>query len=689
MMCACGNKQNGEAAQNPFLTEWDTPYGIPPFEQIKVNDYLPAFQEGIKQQQAEIQAIIDNPDEPDFDNTIAALDRSGMLLAKVGGVFYNITQSDGSDELNAVMEQVIPLVSEHSDNIYMNPDLFARVKAVYDKRDAMNLTTEQATLLNKVYNSFVRNGIALDADKQARLREINKQLSALEQKFGTNLLNETNAFQLVIDNEADLSGLPEAVRAAAAEAAKAAGMEGKWLFTLQNPSYMPFMQYSDRRDLREKMFRAYSMRGNNGNENDNKAIVSDIIRLRGEKASLLGFDTPAAFILDDKMAKDPATVEKFLIDIFVPANNRAKAEVAEMQKIVDRENGGFKIAPWDWAYYTEKVRQEKYALNEDDIKPYFQMENVRNGVFYTANRLYGLNFEKVNDAPLFNPEAECFKVTDADGSLIGIFFTDYYPRASKRGGAWMSNIREQRVIDGEDIRPIVINIGNFTKPTATTPSLLTLDEVETMFHEFGHALHGLLAKANYVGVSGTNVTRDFVELPSQIMENWAFQPEVLAVYAKHYQTGEVIPDSLVRKIHEVATFNQGFITTELTAASILDIRWHDTKNAADTDPVKFEEETMKSIGLIDEIIPRYRTTYFNHIWAGGYDAGYYGYLWTEVLAQDAFAYFEETGIFNPETARKFRTLLEKGGTEEPMKLYHDFRGADPNPDYLLIGRGLK
>ncbi len=689
MMCACGNKQNSEEAQNPFLTEWETPYGIPPFEQIKPSDYLPAFQEGIRQQQAEIQAIIDNPEAPTFDNTIGALDRSGMLLSKVAGVFFNITESDGSDELNAVMEQVLPIISEHSDNIYMNPELFHRVEAVYNGKDTLNLTVEQTTLLDKIYRTFVRNGIALPADKQAQLREINKQISALQQKFGNNLLAETNAYRLVIDKEEDLAGLPEAVRTAAAEAAKAAGLEGKWLFGLQAPSYFPFMQYSERRDLREQMFRAYSNRGNNNNGNDNKAVVLELIKLRIQKANLLGYKTPAAFILDDTMAKTPKAVNSFLSDIFKAANNKAKQEVVELQAMADKEGATFKIEPWDWFYYADKLRAEKYALNEDVIKPYFQMENVRKGIFAVANKLYGLTFEKLDSVPLFNPEAECFKVSDADGSLIGILFTDYYPRASKRGGAWMTNFREQRVIDGVDVRPIIVNIGNFTKPTATTPSLLTLDEVETMFHEFGHALHGLLAKANYVGVSGTNVTRDFVELPSQIMENWAFEPEVLAMYATHYQTGEVIPDSLVRKIQALSTFNQGFMTTELAAAAILDMCWHNLSSAEGIEPIAFEKEMMDKIGLIDEIIPRYRTTYFNHIWAGGYSAGYYGYLWAEVLDKDAYAHFKETGIFNPETARAFRTLLEKGGTEEPMKLYRDFRGADPNPDYLLIGRGLK
>ncbi len=684
MMSSCTTKR-----ENPFMTEWNTPEGVPPFEQIQNGDYLPAIEEGIKQQQAEIDAIIANEEAPTFDNTIGALDASGQLLEKVSLVFFNIIESDGCDELTAVSEKVLPLISQHSDNIYMNAQLFERVKAVYDGRAEQNYTVEQTTLLEKIYNTFVRNGIALPEEKQARMREINSELSTLQQKFGNNLLAETNAFQLIIDNEEDLAGLPESVRTAAKEAATAAGHEGKWMFGLQNPSRLPFLQYSERRDLREQIYKAYINRGNNGNENDNRDIVMQIIKLRIEKANLLGFASPADFILDDTMAKTSKAVNEFLANIFEAGNNKAKAELAEMQAIADREGNGVKIEAWDWDYYAEKLRAEKYAMNEDEIKPYFQMENVREGIFAVSNKLYGLNFEKLENMPLYNPEAECFRVTDADGSLIGILYTDYYPRASKRGGAWMTNFRVQRMINGVDVRPVVINIGNFTKPTAETPSLLTLDEVETMFHEFGHGLHGLLAKSNYATVSGTNVARDFVELPSQIMENWAFHPEVLKMYAKHYQTGEVIPQELIDKIQATSTFNQGFMTTELTAAAILDMNWHDLTSAEGIEPIAFEKEMMDKIGLIPQIAPRYRTTYFNHIWAGGYSAGYYSYLWAEVLDKDAFALFTEKGIFDPATAKAFRTLLEKGGTEDPMSLYRTFRSAEPNPEAMLIGRGLK
>lgn len=684
MLVACSKRQN------PFFTEWNTPYGLPPFDEIVEADYLPAIKEGIKQQQAEIDAIIDNSDEPTFENTIAAYENSGQLLSKVSGVLFNLSESNSTESLNAIVEEVLPLISEHSDNIFMNSDFYARVAAIYAVKDLLDLTTEEQMVLEKINRAFVRNGIALDSEKQARMREINKQLSSLQQKFGNNILNETNAFQLVIDDEKDLIGLPEAVRTAAAEVAKEAGMENCWLFGLQRPSYGPFMQYSQRRDLREKMFKAYSMRGNNGNENDNKQVILDIMRLRIEKANLLGFDTPANFILDETMAKNSQTVNEFLAKIFTPAVKKAKEECAEMQQIIDREGGDFKLAPWDWDFYAEKLRQEKYALNEAEIKPYFQMENVRAGVFAVAHKLYGLNFEKLDNVPIYDADVEAFKVTDADGSLIGLFYTDFYPRASKRGGAWMSNFREQRFVNGEDVRPIVVNVGNFTKPTADQPSLLTLEEVETMFHEFGHALHGLLSKCRYVDVSGTNVARDFVELPSQINENWAFEPEVLAMYATHYQTGEVIPEALVNKIQNVATFNQGFMTTELVAASILDMNWHDLTSVDGIDVVVFENEKMKQIGLIDEIIPRYRSTYFNHIFNNSYSAGYYSYLWAEVLDKDAFELFKEKGIFDTATAQSFRTnVLEKGGSDEPMKLYKQFRGADPNPEAMLKGRGLE
>ena len=716
---------------NPFFGEWNTPYGIPPFDEISENDYIRAVKYGIHQQSAEVDAIIARDAEPDFENTVAAYEYSGRILDRTCLVLFNLAESDATASLQKTVDKVIPLLTEHTDNIFMNPYFFERVKAVYDTRNSSGLTTEQIMLTEKLYNQFMSNGVSLDAAGQERMREINKELAALEQTFGNNLLAETNAFSLVLKDTSDIAGLPESVlHSAAAE-------DGSWVFTLQNPSYVPFMTYSADRGLREKMFRAYSSRGNNGNDCDNKDVILKIMALRIEKARLLGYETPAEFILSDKMAATPAAVDSFLDRIFRAGVAKAREEVADMQAIMDADveagllpdDSTSVIRPWDWAYYAERVRLAKYAIDETSVKPYFRMENVRDGVFATAHRLYGLNFEKLDSIPVYHSDVEGFKVTDSDSSLVGILLTDYYPRSTKRGGAWMSNLRNQEITgDGTDIRPIIVNVGNFTKPVADKPSLLTLDETATMFHEFGHALHGLLSRCTYKDISGTNVARDFVELPSQLNENWAFQPEVLAMYARHYETGEAIPDSLVNKIRQAGKFNQGFMTTELAAASILDMRWHeltsvyvpsDSPFASDTpapkdaepaflivggrkiptgtseelrlmDPIKFESYVMKEAGLIDEIIPRYRTTYFNHIFKSGYNAGYYSYLWAEVLDKDAFELFREKGIFDRKTAMSYRrNILEKGGSDDPMVLYKRFRGAEPDPDALLRARGLK
>ncbi len=740
---------------NPFFGEWDTPYSLPPFEKIHEKDYIHAVKFGIHQQSAEIDAIIAKDAEPTFENTVAAYEQSGKLLDRVTLVLFNLAESDATPALQKVVEKVIPLLTEHSDNIFMNPYFFERVKAVYDSRNSSGLTTEQIRLTEKLYRQFLSNGVALDAAGQARMREINKALAAAEQTFGNNLLAETNSFTMLLTDSSEVAGLPENVLHAAAAEAAAAGISahdaarlkdiddsavapgGPWLFTLQNPSYVPFMTYSANRDLREKMFRAYSSRGNNGNDRDNKDVVLGIMALRIEKAQLLGYDTPADFILSDKMAKSPAAVDSFLDRIFSAGVAKAREEAAGMQAIMtaDAEAGLLPddstavIRPWDWAYYAEKVRQAEYSLDETAIKPYFKMENVREGVFAAAHRLYGINFEKLEGIPVYHPDVEAFKVTDSDSTFLGILMTDYYPRSTKRGGAWMTNFRNQYISeDGEDVRPVIVNVGNFTKPAAGKPSLLTLDETATMFHEFGHALHGLLTECTYKDMSGTNVARDFVELPSQLNENWAFQPEVMAMYAKHYETGEAIPDSLLLKIRQSGKFNQGFMTAELAAASILDMRWHeltsiyvpsDSPFASETpapegakpaflkingrmtatgtsselvvmDPLKFEAYVMKEAGLIDEIIPRYRTTYFNHIFKGGYNAGYYSYLWAEVLDKDACEFFQKKGIFDRKTAMSYRrNILEKGDSEDPMILYKKFRGSEPDPDALLRARGLK
>jgi len=659
-MTACNN-----TTTNPFLEDWTTPYGIPPFDKIKVTDYVPAVKVGIEEQLAEVQAIIDNPDAPTFENTIAAYDRSGMTLAKVTGVLYNVSETESDDALTAVMDEVTPLMTDLSNAIMFNKDLYLRVKAVYDA-DQSSLTKEQQIVLKKIYDGFVDSGIGLDEAAQNELKDINGKLAVASNKFGNNLLAENNAF--------------------------------KAEFGISVSSYTATMTSSEDRDLRERMFKAYSSRGHNGNENDNRQLCTDILALKTRQAQIMGYPTTADFILKDKMAHDPQTVDTFLDEIIKASMKAAKKDIKDMQKIMDEDiaagkvPAGSTIQPWDWFYYAEKLRLAKYNLDESVVSQYFSMENVRKGIFEAAHMLYGINVEPLENVPVYNPAVETFKVTDADGSLLGIFTTDYFPRSTKRGGAWMNNIREQYVDEnGNDVRPIIVNVGNLTAPTDTTPGLFTIDEVETAFHEFGHALHGLLTKCHYRTVSGTNVTRDFVETFSQFNENWAFQPEVLAKYAFHYKTGELIPDELVEKINNSRKFNQGFMTGELAAASILDMKLHETPIAVgeDFDIDAFEKKVCKEMGLIDEIIPRYRTTYFNHIFNSGYSAGYYGYLYTVVLEKDAFEYFQQNGTFNAELAKSFKeTFLEKGGSEEPMVLYKQFRGAEPDPKALLRSRGL-
>ena len=646
-------------SKNPFFSGWDTPYGIPDFGQIEDKHYIPAIEEGIRQQEAEIAAIIANAEAPTFENVVEAYEKSGAVLGRVTSVLFNVSESDATESLQAIVEQALPLISVHSDNIMMNPDFFAKVDVLFKDMDNLGLNQEQKMVLKKLHNGFVKNGIALDEDAQTRMREINLELSSLSNTFGNNLLAENNAF---------------------AEE-----------FGVTISEYPGAMASTEDRALREKMFKAYSTRGNNGNEYDNKDLMVKMMALRIEKAKLLGYENPAQMILADKMAGTPETVDQFLSSLMAPAVKKAKEEIADMQVEMDKDikagtvAKGSKIEPWDWAYYAEKVRKAKYALDEEQTKPYFQMENVRQGVFDLTSRLWGLQYEKLENIPVYHPDVEGFKVTDADGSLIGVILTDYFPRSTKRGGAWMTNFVEQEL----GVRPVIVNVGNFAKPTADKPSLLTLDQVETLFHEYGHALHGLLSQCTYKSVAGTSVARDFVELPSQIMENWAFQKEVLASYARHYETGEIIPDELVAKIMAAETFNQGFMTTELAAASILDMKWHELSSVEGIDPMAFEAKACAEMGLIDEIIPRYRSTYFAHIFSGGYSAGYYSYLWAEVLDKDAFELFKEKGIFDKETATAYRkNILEKGGSDEPMDLYRRFRGADPDSGALLRGRGL-
>jgi peptidyl-dipeptidase Dcp len=670
---------------NPFLSEFQTEHGVPPFDKIKLEHYEPAFLKGIEEQNANIDAIVNNSETPTFENVIVALDNSAPILDRVSAIFYNMTDAEKTPGLNELSIKIAPTLSEHSDNISLNQELFKKVNAVYQQKESLKLTTEQERLLEETYKDFVRSGANLSSEKQARLREINKQLSTLGLTFSDNILNENNAFKLYIDKEKDLAGLPEWFRQSAAEEAKADGQEGKWLFTLGNASRLPFLQYSENRPLREQIYKAYINRGNNNDKNDNKKIITDIVSLRLEKAQLLGFDCYSNFVLDNTMAKNSTTVMNFLNNLWSYSLPKAKAEAADLQKIMDKEGKGEKLEAWDWWYYTEKLRKEKYNLEEDEIKPYFKLENVREGAFAVANKLYGITLTKLEGIPVYHPDVEVFEVKDADGSHMGIFYVDYFPRPGKSGGAWMSNYREQQ----GDIRPLVCNVCSFTKPVGDTPSLLTIDEVETLFHEFGHALHGLLTKCNYKGISGTNVVRDFVELPSQINEHWATEPEVLKMYAKHYQTGETIPDSLIEKILNQKTFNQGFMTTELLAAAILDMNLHNLTDTKNLDVLAYEKEAMNQLNLIPEIAPRYRTTYFNHI-IGGYAAGYYSYLWANVLDNDAFEAFKEHGIFDKKTADLFRyNVLEKGNSEDPMTLYKNFRGAEPQLEPMLKNRGMK
>ena len=681
MMYSCATSTDS----NPFFSELKTEFGAPPFDKIKIEHYEPAFKKGIEEQNQNIQAIIDNKQEPDFENTIVALDNSDPILSRVSAIFFNMTDAETTDELTQLSIKIAPVLSEHNDNIYLNQALFKKVNAVYQKKETAKLTTEQSRLLDETYKSFVRSGANLDNQKQARLREINKELSTLGITFSNNILNENNSFKLVVDKKEDLAGLPDWFCESAAQEAKADGKEGKWLFTLHNASRLPFLQYAENRALREKMYKAYINRGNNNDKNDNKKIITQIVSLRLEKAQLLGFDCYSNFVLDNTMAKNSETVMAFLNNLWQYSLPKAKEEAAELQKLMDKEGKNEKLEAWDWWYYTEKLRKEKYNLDEEETKPYFKLENVRQGAFDVAHKLYGITLTPLKNIPVYHPDVEVFEVKDADGSHLGVFYVDYFPRPGKSGGAWMSNYREQH----GNIRPLVCNVGSFTKPVGDTPSLLTLDEVETLFHEFGHGLHGLLTKCNYAGISGTNVVRDFVELPSQIMEHWATEPEVLKMYAKHYKTGESMPDSLINKLLKQKTFNQGFMTTELLAAAILDMNLHNLKDVKGLDVVAYETEAMNKLGLITEIAPRYRTTYFNHI-IGGYAAGYYSYLWANVLDSDAFEAFKEHGIFDQKTASLFRSnVLEKGNSEDPMTLYKNFRGAEPKLDAMLKNRGMK
>ena len=690
--CSTKNEPKTEAEpKNPFLTEYTTPFQVPPFDQIKNEHYLPAFEAGMKEQLAEVEAIVGNAETPTFQNTILPFDKSGETLDRVSNVFFNLNECLTNDEMIKIAETVLPMLSKHSDSIMMNPKLFERIDYVYQHRNEMGLDDQQIRVVEKYEQDFVRNGAALPADKQAELSKINEQLSTLSLQFGNNLLKENAGYKLVIENKEDLAGLPQTSIDAAAEQAKSDGMEGKWVFTLSKPSLIPFLQFSERRDLREQMYKAYYNRGDNNNEYDNKKLINEMVKLRVQKAKLFGFDKYADYVLAVNMAQDSKTVDKFLIDIFNPAQQLAKKELAEMQAIADAEGANIKLEGWDWWYYAEKLRKAKYAFDENQIKPYLTVDNVRNGMFMAANKLYGVTFTQNTNLPIYYPGVETYEVKEANGDFLGILYMDYYPRESKSGGAWCTSFRESgHDINGKKIYPVVSLVMNFTPASGDTPALLTWDETETMWHEFGHSLHAFFSDGLYSRTCG-NVPHDYVEMPSQIMENWVAEPEVIRMYAKHYQTGEPMPDSLITKIENSALFNQGFMTTELIAASILDMKFHELTEVKDLDVDAFEKEQMDAIGLMPEILPRYRSTNFSHIFNGGYSAGYYAYTWAEVLDKDAFNYFKSSGdLFNPELAASFRkNCLQECGNDEGMVQYRKFRGQDPDYEPYLKARGLK
>ncbi len=693
LLTGCGGKKESTPAadqSNPFFTVWNTPYGVPPFEEIKYEHYLPAFEEGIKRQKEEIDAIVNNPDAPTFENVIEALEYSGELLYNVQAVFFNLMECVNSDEMKEIAEKAIPMVTQHGDDISLNAKLFARIKAVYDQRDQLSLNEEQSRLLEENYKSFVRNGANVPEDLQPRFREINEKLSLLTHKFGENVLTATNNYKLIVEDVNRLVGLTEDQIAAAAEAAnRDEATKGKWVFTIHLPSMEPFLQNCKDRELRKELWTAYSTRCTSG-DTDNRGIIDEMVNLRLERAKILGFESHASYVLDDCMAKTPEKVNDLLTSIWTPALEKAKQEAKEYQKMINGEGGKFNVEPYDWRYYSEKLRKEKYELDNDVIRQYFSLNGVKNGIFMICEKLYGITFELNKDIPVYTEGVEAFEVKE-NGKVIAILYMDYHPRASKRSGAWMTNFREQSVSkEGENVIPVVSLVMNFTSPTAEKPSLLNFDETETFFHEFGHGLHSILSNCHYRSLSGTNVSRDFVELPSQIFEHWASDPEVMKMYAKHYKTNEVIPDALIAKLEAAATYGQGFVNTELLAASFLDMDYYTITKPEKITLPDFEDNAMNKIGLIPQIISRYKSTYFQHIFSGGYSSGYYSYTWSAVLDNDAFDAFKEKGVFNKEVATSFRkNILERGNTEDPMELYLKFRGKEPSIEPLLKNRGLK
>ncbi len=684
-LTGCGKQEK----ENPFLKPFDTPYGIPPFEEIEITDYEPAFEVGIAEAKASIDSITSNTEAPSFVNTILPLDNLSPTLERVMSVMMALSEADSSEEFTAVTEKLLPRYTAFTDEMMMNQALFDRVKTLYNNIDTVNQPLDERRAITDTYTAFVRKGALLPADKQEELKKVNATLTDLYLKFNKNLLNANNTFEIVVDNKEDLAGLPQTTVDNAAAEAKARGKEGKWVFTLHAPSRLAVLQYADNRDLREKMWKGYTTNATSG-ANDNRPVINQILKARARKAALLGYKDFASYMTADKMAKTPEAAEELLMKIFVPAKAKVAEEVATMQALSDAAGNDFKIQPWDYYYFAEKVRQRDFALNENEIRPYFAVDSVRNGIFGMASRLYGLSFEEMPDAPKYHPDVKVYDVKDEKGEHLAVFMTDYFTRPSKRQGALMEELKTSWINpDGTAERPIIYNVGNFAPPTADAPALLTIDDVQTMFHEFGHALHGMLSRARLKSQSGTSVDRDFVEFPSQFHEHWAFDPEMLKVYAHHYKTGEVIPDSLVQKISAASKHNMGFATTELAGAALLDLNWGRLNPEGDVDVDAFENSVAEKLGMPAELTFRYRSPYFKHIFGDdGYASGYYTYLWAEVFDADAYQLFREKGVFNPELAGKIKHILESGASEDPMVLYESFSGRKPSPDALLHQRGL-
>ncbi len=674
--------------KNPLLQPFNTVFETPPFNQIKEEHFLPALEEGIKQGKAEVEAIVNNNEAPNFANTIEALEQSGTLVSRIAEIFYNLNSAETNDEIQKIARDFSPKLTEYGNDIMLNPQLFARVKAVYDK-GMDGLSEEQEMLLTKSYNAFTRNGANLGESQKAELREIDRELSGLSLQFGENVLAETNDYEMIISDEADLAGLPDSVKEAAAETATEKGYEGKWVFTLQYPSYIPFITYADNRKLREELSRAFGSRAFKDNERNNSEIVKKIAKLRYKRAQLLGFENHAEYMLQERMAEHPEKVRTFLDDLLLAAKPFGKKEVEELAAYAKKRDGLDNLQKWDFGYYSEKLKQEKFQIDDDKLKPYFQLEEVVSGAFKVAELLYGITFEERNDIQKYNKDVTTYEVKDKGGEHLAVFYADFFPRAGKRNGAWMTSYRSQKVLGGVNVRPHVSIVCNFTKPTKTKPSLLTFQEVTTLFHEFGHALHGILANGHYASLSGTSVFWDFVELPSQVMENWCYEKQCLDLFARHFETGEKIPAEMVQKLKASATFMEGYATVRQISLARLDLAWHATNPEKVEDVATYESAVLKETDLLPPIESNNTSTSFSHIFQGGYSAGYYSYKWAEVLDADAFEYFSQKGIFNPEVAAKFRSLLAAGGTRHPATLYREFRGKDPDPKALLRRAGLE